>query len=55
MAETKKLHQKVIKRTLSWLMIICCQPLTVNIKNSSAVSDTAVLITPAVRLELTTT
>ena len=38
MAETKKLHQKVIKRTLSWLMIICCQPLTVNIKNSSAVS-----------------
>jgi hypothetical protein len=32
MAETKKLHQKVIKRTLSWLMIICRQPLTVNIK-----------------------
>ena len=42
MAKTKKLYQKIIKRTLSWLMIFCRQLLIVDTKNSSAASDTAV-------------
>ena len=32
MAEIKKLYQKIIKRTLSWLMIICRQLLIVDTK-----------------------
>ena len=32
MAKTKKLYQKIIKRTLSWLMIICRQLLIVDTK-----------------------
>ena len=55
MAKTKKLYQKIIKRTLSWLMIICRQLLIVDTKKAVPLQTLLFLITPAVRLELTTT